>query len=229
MNKFIQTIKDVDVGSIKALLQKESKWIKWSEPSGKNALHYLCGLDMSKDALKIEAGFQLLKLLLSRGMDINSIHQISEEGGFFPATPLWYAYTRGRNEKLFTYLLKKGADPNHCMFAIAWYDDVKSANLFKKYGAAIDDASGGNTPFLAAFQWKKFDMAEWFLKKGANVNYADPQGNTALYFAVKRKYEIEHIRRLLTFGAEVNKENNKGISPKQLAESNHQRNILSLF
>jgi len=214
MNKFIQTIKDVDVGSIKALLQKESKWIKWSEPSGKNALHYLCGLDMSKDALK---------------MDINSIHQISEEGGFFPATPLWYAYTRGRNEKLFTYLLKKGADPNHCMFAIAWYNDVKSANLFKKYGAAIDDASGGNTPFLAAFQWKKFDMAEWFLKKGANVNYADPQGNTALYFAVKRKYEIEHIRRLLTFGAEVNKENNKGISPKQLAESNHQRNILSLF
>jgi len=229
MNKFIQAVKDLNLASVKELLQQNSKWIKWSEDSGKNALHYLCGLDISKDPQKAEISLQILKLLLKSGMDINSIHNIPDEGCGFPATPLWYAYTRGRNEKLFTYLLKNGADPNNCMFAIAWYDDVKAADLFKKYRAKIENGNGRNTPFLGAFNWKKFNMAEWFLKNGANVNAVDNDGNTALFHAVKRKYKTEHIELLLQFGADFNKENKDGISPKKLAELNRQKKILSLF
>jgi hypothetical protein len=229
MNKFIKAIKDVNSNAVKELLQTEPKWIKWSEENGKNALHYLCGLTISKDPLKTETSFQILKQLLKAGMDINSIHKIPEAGGFFPATPLWHAYTRGRNEKLFTYLLKSGANPEHCMFAIAWYDDVKAAALFKKHGAKIDDVSIGSTPFLAAFMWKKFNVAEWFLKNDANVNFADTEGNTALFYAVKRKYKIEHIKLLLRFGAGFDKENKDGISPKKLAGLNRQRKILGLF
>jgi len=229
MNKFIQAIKDLDINSAKELIQKDPKWIQWSEDTGKNALHYLCALDISKDSQKVETSFQIMKLLLKSGMDINSIHQIPEDCGFFPATPLWYAYTRGRNEKLFTYLLKSGANPDHCMFAIAWYDDAKAAALFKKYGAKIKDASGKDTPFLAAFNWKKFKAAAWFLKNGADINFADEEGNTALFYAVKRKFEIEQIQMLLKYGADFNKENKAGISPKKLADANRQRKILGLF
>lgn len=229
MNKFIRAVKHLDLTSIEEILQKDSKWIKWSEDSGKNALHYLCGLDVSKDPRKVEMSLQILKLLLKRGTDINSVHKIPDEGGIFPATPLWYAYTRGRNEKLFTYLLENGAKPDHCMFAIAWYDDVKSANLFKKYGAKIHDETGGDAPFLAAFMWKKFNMAEWFLKNGGDINFADSEGNTALFYAVKRKYEIEHLKLLLQFGADFNKENKDGISPQKLAELTGQKKILNLF
>ncbi|HTE01005.1 MAG TPA: ankyrin repeat domain-containing protein [Mucilaginibacter sp.] len=229
MNKFIQAVKDLDCAYIEELLQKEPKWIGWAEDSGKNALHYLCGVDISKKPLKAEASFQILKLLLKSGMDMNSVHKIPDGCGDFPATPLWYAYTRGRNEKLFTYLLRIGADPEHCMYAISWYDDAEAAALFKKHGAAIDDHSNGDTPFLAAFMWKRFNVAEWFLKNGADVNAADKEGNMALYYAVKRKYKIEQIQLLLKFEANFNQENNKGVSPKKLAEANKQRKILGFF
>lgn len=229
MNKFIKAIKSVDLGSIKELLQQQPEWIESHEDNGKNALHCLCGVSVSGNSQKAETGLQMLKLLLKKGMNINSIHTIKSEGCDFFATPLWYAYTRGRNEKLYTYLLKNGADPNNCMFAIAWNDDVKAAELFKKYGAAIENNNGEDTPFLAAFNWKKFEAATWFLKNGANVNATDNNGNTALFHAVKRKYAIEQIQLLLQYGADPDKENKAGISPRQLAEQNRQKKILSLF
>src|SRR4051812_32056831 len=116
MNKFIKAIKTLDLNLIKELLEAEPKWIEWSEDNGKNALHYLCGLNISKDAQKAEMSLRILKLFLKSGMNINAVHNIADKDCGFPATPLWYAYTRGRNEKLFTYLLKNGADPNNCMF-----------------------------------------------------------------------------------------------------------------
>jgi len=229
MNKFIKAIKSLDLAATKALLQQQPEWNKWHEDNGKNALHYLCGVSVSGDPEKAETSLQMLRLLLKSGMNINSTHTIKGEGCDFFATPLWYAYTRGRNEKLYTYLLKNGADPNNCMFAIAWYDDVKAAELFKKYGAAIENNNGVDTPFLAAFTWKKINTATWFLKNRANVNATDNDGNTALFYAMKRKYPVEQIQLLLQYGADFNKENKAGISPKLLAEQNRQKKILSLF
>ena len=163
-------------------------------------------------------------------MDSNSIHRISERGRtFFPATPLWYAYTRGRNETLFKWLLKNGANPDNCMFAIAWYDDPQSASLFKKHGARITDLKGRNTPFLAAVDWRKYDMMKWFLENGADVNYADEKGNTALFYAVKRKFDISHIRLLLKYGADFNKANRDGVSAKKQAEMTGPKSVLALF
>src|SRR3982750_919849 len=117
MNKFIQAIQSLDYDTADQLISKNPKWLQWSEKSGKNALHFVSGVDVSKDIMKAERCLKVAKLLLKNGMDINSIHRIPEKDGFFPGTPLWYAYTRGRNEKLYTFLLKNGADPNHCMFA----------------------------------------------------------------------------------------------------------------
>jgi len=229
MNKFITAIKSLDFTSIKALLQQQPEWIEWHEYDGKNALHNLCGVNVSGNSQKQETSLQILRLLLKAGMSINSIHTIRSEGCDFFATPLWYAYTRGRNEKIYTYLLKQGADPNNCMFAIAWNDDVKAAGVFKKYGATIENNNGVDTPFLAAFNWKRFDAAAWFLKNGANVNATDNAGNTALFYAVKRKYPVEQVQLLLRYGADPNKENKAGISPRQLAEQNRQKKILGMF
>ena len=111
------------------------------------------------------------------------------------------------------------------MFAIAWFNDTKAADLFKKYGAKIENENGRNTPFLGAFTWKRFDVAEWLLKNGANVNAVDNSGNTALFYVAKRKYKIEYVELLLQFGADFDKENKEGISPKKLAELNRQKKI----
>lgn len=229
MNKFIQAVKDLNTKAIEDLLQKDPKWIAWAENDGKNALHYLCAINIAGDQQKATASLQILKLLLKSGTDINSIHHIKDGCGFFPATPLWYAYTRGRNEVLYKYLLTNGADPDNCMFAIAWYDDAEAAALFGSHGAEIDNGSIGDTPFLAAFNWKRFKVAEWFLQNGANVNFADKKGNTALYYAVKRKLPDEQITMLLKYGSDIYKENHEGISAQKLAEINRQRKILKLL
>jgi ankyrin repeat protein len=225
MNKFINAVKELDLDKVKALLEKEPGWATWREENGKTALHYLGGVKVDNDTDKAAKSLQMLQLLLKAGMDMNAVHSIAEEGcDIFPATPLWYAYTKGRNEKLFTYLLKNGAEPNHCMFAIAWNDDVEAARLFKKHGAVIE-----STAFLGGFNWKRFKISAWFLQNGADVNFADEHGNTALLLAVKKKYPIEEIQMLLECGADINKENKMGISPKKLAETNRQRKILQFF
>ena len=229
MNKFITAVKELNLQVVEEMLSREPKWLTWSEESGKNALHFLCGVDVSNSKEKAEISLQMLKLLVNQGMDINSIHNIPDPDCDFPATPLWYAYTRGRNDKIYTYLLENGANPDNCMYAIAWYDDVKAASLFKKHGAEIDNDTAGGTPFLAAFNWRRFEIAEWFLENGANVNAADPKGNTALFYAVKKKYKIEQVEMLLQFGADFNLQNNEGLSAIKLATANKQKKLLSMF
>ena len=110
------------------------------------------------------------------------------------------------------------------MFAIAWYDDVEAAELFRHYGAGIEDAH-----FLAAFFWKRLNIAVWFLDNGADVNHIGPEGFSALHLAVKRKADRSVIQFLLDRGADVNRENKEGMSPRKLALQNSQRSVLKLF
>lgn len=226
MNAFIKAIKALDVEKVESLIPK---WAGYEEQTGKNALHYLGGVKVGDDKTRAEKSLLILQTLLKNGMDMNSIHRIEEECDFFPATPLWYAYAKGRNKKLYRWLLESGAKPDNCMFAIAWNDDVEAAEMFQKHGAKIQDPSGKDTPFTAAFYWKRFRVVEWFLQKGADVNTRDEEGNTCLHLAVRKKYDPEAVQLLLRYGADVDLKNNEGISPKAMAETNRQRKFLTLF
>lgn len=229
MNKFIHAVKDLDLDGVREITGKDRKWFEWAEPSGKNALHYLCGLNISGDPAKAEASLKILKFLLAGGMDINSIHRIEEKNcDYFPATPLWYAYAKGRNEKLYKYLLKNGANPDNCMWAISWCDDVDAAKLFIKHGAKLGENPGLNDLFLGAFAWRKYRFAEWLLKEGADVNARGPKGMTALMFAVKRKEE-DTIRMLLKYGADPDKKSDEGLSARKLAEEKGPKRIANLL
>ena len=229
MNKLIEAIKSGDYVSVRKLIQTEPKWLRWSEPSGKNALHYLCGIPTSGDPVKEGEILNLSKLLLKGGVDINCVHRIEEKNcDHFPATPLWYAYTRGRNEKLYRYLLKHGADPGNCWWAIAWYDDVAAGKLWLKYGANIDEKPSLNDLFLGSFQWKKYAFAKWLLDQGADVNASGPGGLTALMLAVKRKDE-DAVRLVLSRGADPDKQADDGTSARKIAETRGPKRILEML
>jgi len=227
MNQLVTAIKSFDELSVRVLI-KNTKWASWSEPSGKNALHYLCGAPVI-DAASSEASLRILKLLLRSGLDINSVHRIDEKNcNFFPATPLWYAYTRGRNEKLYKYLLKNGADPSHCWWAIASYDDVVAGKLWLKHGAVIHEKPTLDELFLGSFAWRKNAFARWTLDQGADVNARGPGGLTALMLAVKRKDEYA-IKWLIAADADPDRESEQGISARKIAEEKGPRRLLSLL
>lgn len=228
MNKFIQAIKDLDLEAVAGMTAKDPKWFKWTDPKGKNALHYLGGVVVGDDSGKSETSLEILKLLLAGGMDIDSIQQIEEKDCGFPATPLWYAYTRGRNEKLYKYLLEQGANTDNCWWAIAWYDDIPAAELWLEHGARIGEKPSLNDLFLGSFAWRKYGFAEWLLKKGADVNSPGPGGLTALMFGVKRKEE-ETIRMLLRYGADPDKESEDGMSARKLGDEKGPKRIARLF
>ena len=226
-NRLIKAVKSLDTSSVGELI-KESKWASWVEPSGKNAVHYLCAIPV-KNQDDSQTSLAILKLLLKRGIDINSVHCIEEKNcGFFPATPLWYAYTRGRNEKLYKYLLKQGADPSHCWWAIAWYDDVKAGELWLKHGATIARNPSVDELFLGSFAWKKLNFANWLVKRGADVNARGPRGLTALMLAVKRKDE-DAIKWLISVGADPDRESDDGTSARKIAENKGPKRILKLL
>jgi ankyrin repeat protein len=162
-------------------------------------------------------------------IDINSVHRIEEKNcGFFPATPLWYAYTRGRNEKLYKYLLKNGADPSHCWWAIAWYDDVKAGELWLKHGATLGKDPGLDELFLGTFAWKKYAFARWLVDKGAHVNARGPRGLTALMLAVKRKNE-DAIKWLVSAAADPDLEGDDGTSARKIARMKGPKRIMELL
>ncbi len=229
MNKFIQAVKDLDYDAVRTLAAKDPKWLQWAEKDGKNALHYLGGVTVGDDPAKADISLQILDFLLDGGMDINSVHLIGDGACPFEATPLWYAYTRGRNNRLYTRLLELGAYPGRCMFAIGWYDDAEAAELFVKHGATITDDAGNHMPFVAAFLWRKYAVARWFLENGADVDTTDEHGNTALFYAVKRKFPDEMIGMLLDFGADPDHANHEGVSPRSYALAKRQRKMLNLL
>lgn len=230
MNSFIKAIKELNLPKIEALIQKDAKWLAYAEESGKNALHYLGGVKVGDDEEKAQASLDILQYLLRKGMDINAVHQIADDGcDIFPATPLWYAYTKGRNKNLYTWLLEAGANPGNCMYAIVWNDDLEAAELFYAKGAGIQDKPETDTPFLSAVYWRRFAIAEWLLKKGADVNIQNAKGISALHCAVKRRYDVEHIQLLLDYGADIHLKNKEGVSAVELAENMRLRKILSVL
>jgi len=228
MNSYIKAITKLDLDKV-SVMTRDPKWISWAEPTGKNALHYLCGVGPQGDPEKADASLKILKLLLKNGMDINSIHRIEDKNcNYFPGTPLWYAYTRGRNEKLYKYLLKQGADPSHCWWAIAWYDDVAAGKLWQKHGATLGEKPSLNDLFLGTFQWKKYKFAQWLLDQGADVNARGPNGLTAIMLAVKRKDE-EAIKFLMKRGADPDKKSDDRTTARKIAETKGPKRIANLL
>jgi ankyrin repeat protein len=183
MNRFIQAVTALDLPRVKEMLATEPKWRTWSQPDGKNALHFLCSRPLGEKwnvpARELEPGdpadaavsLAIARLLIKHGIDINSIHQIADKNCIFPATPVWYAYTRGRNEKLY------------------------------RHGAKLTGDEGRDTPLAAAVSWKRFEMARWLLKNGADLNTTDERGRTPLQIAVKKKYPPEIISLMKDHGA----------------------------
>lgn len=185
------------------------------DPNGASLLHLACKVSPERRTVTESQQVRVVEFLLQLGLPID------EPLGRDAVTPLFLAVASARNGKLIDFLLGEGAKvsaaPGGGLFAAAWWNDVKNLERLIRAGAEVDVVVG-ITPFMAAWLWKKFASAKVLAAHGADVNFQDRKGKTALHHGVERNYEPSLLRWLVAHGASPDIRDRDGITPRKRAE-----------
>jgi uncharacterized protein len=195
--RLFQAIKALDADAVAALLDAQPELIRAVDDRRRNPLHFLCSLPA--DPRTSTRALALARRLLDAGLDVNAPAFVE---GVFQATPLWYAISRGRNLPLARFLLKQGSTPENSLWAAAFAENLPAIDLLVKSGASLDPVTEDETPFLGAIKWSRFTAAERLLRHGANVNFQNSKGVTALHMVLKKNSDRKHVEMLLRHGAD---------------------------
>ncbi|GLQ87916.1 ankyrin repeat domain-containing protein [Dyella flagellata] len=210
--KMLASIKALDWRAIKSALQDHPELLKYHGEKGENLLHLCCGIEIAKRGLPAPDSIKTAQVLLDAGL---SIDQEAFTEGQWKATPLWYAIGRGKNLELAGHLLKRGANPNYCLWAAAFNDSPAAIKLLVKAGADIDPP-GEETPLMFAIKWSHFAAAKTLLECGADPNVQDISGKTPLHFMLKKRSDAKHVRMFLEHGAKADLPDYDGVTVRSL-------------
>lgn len=194
--RMLEAIKELDWQTIVVGLDENPTLRDHRDPKGRDLFHLCCMVDPSRREKSPSASIKCASALLERGFDIDRAAFFE---GDWRATPLWHAVARSCNPKLVRFLLERGAEPNHCLFAAAFNDDSASIKRLVEFAAEIDPVVEQETPFLGAIKWSHFAAAKTLLSLGADVNFQDPHGMTALHYMLKKGSALEHFKMLIRF------------------------------
>lgn len=117
------------------------------------------------------------------------------------------------------------------LFYAAQDDNTEIVDLLIAHGAdpTIRDKMGETSLHFAARAYQ-VETCDKLVKAGALIDAQDDYGNTALWRAVfESRGRGDVIRKLITLGADENKKNNNGISPRALAERIDNYNLIEFF
>lgn len=213
--RMLGLVRDLRWRDVKAGLSESPKLLGFRDARGRNWLHLCCSVNPKKRGLKAADSIKTAEVLLRAGLDINR-EAFREES--WKATPLWYAVSRsrGHNFALARYLLGHGSDPNHCLWAAAFGEDPAMIELLVKHGAELDPVHEDATPFLHAVQWSRFRGAVAMLEHGADPDFQDSHGMTALHYMLKKGSDARHFRMLVEHGARGDLPNEDGITAAEM-------------
>ncbi|HEY6223758.1 MAG TPA: ankyrin repeat domain-containing protein [Gemmatimonadales bacterium] len=220
----IASIKTLDLDATKRILEARPSLLTVTDRHGFNLLHLACAASPAK--LRVSAGAQtrMVKFLLDRGFAIDL------PVGRDACTPLFFAVARARNPALVRLLLARGAKataaPGGGLFAAGWWEDITNLKLVIDAGARIDIVVGV-TPFLACWCWKRFAAAKYLAERGADVNYQDRRGKTALHHGVEKEFDPRLLRWLVAHGASPHVSDHDGVSPRLKASRKRDRRFFA--
>lgn len=209
----LELIKELDWRSIKPALQENPDLSGFRGKKGENLLHVCCAIDIDKRGLSAADSVKTADVLLDASFDVN---EEAYTEGDWKATPLYYAISRGQNLALAKHLLKRGAYPEHCLWAAAFKDSVAAIRLLIQAGATVDAIAEGETPFLFAVKWSRFKAAEELLKAGADVNFRDETGKSAVHYMLKKRSDAKYVALLLEHGARLDVPNRDGVTAESM-------------
>ena len=192
-------VRALEVESVLAGLAERPDLLPYRDDRGRNWLHLTASINLPEHPeLDPQRSIDLAGILIELGLPMNGA-AFSE--GTWQATPLWYAVARGRNEPLARWLLEAGSSPEHCLWAAAFREDFAMLNLLLKHGAPLEAVAEGETPLLGAIKVSRFESAGLLLEAGADPDFVDADGMTALHYMLKKGSDAEHFELLARYGA----------------------------
>ncbi|MEO6390858.1 MAG: ankyrin repeat domain-containing protein [Pyrinomonadaceae bacterium] len=214
---FIDLVRGWQAIKVQKALAVKPSFAIMVEASGMTPLHHCAKVNLKKSGRPAGDAIKTAQALLDTGANVNHVRLIPDDGELFHATPLWYAVAWGQNPKLARFLLANGSDSNHCLFASSWAQDLELTRLLLDHGAEVDPVAFGETPLLGILKVHRAAVAPLLIERGADINYCDPQGFTALHHAVKKKFTLKQIRELLDLGADPKVKNAAGETADEMA------------
>jgi len=191
-----EAAKTWDSAAVKAISTAAPRLIEASDPKGRRALHIACAVTPGGTARGEPDGIKTVTALLAAGADLEGAVPMDEDEGDFRATPLWYAVARGENLPLVRFLLKRGADASHPLWAAVWRDDDILCRELLKTRPRLDLRAHGETPIFYAARLQRLKTLSQLIDAGANPGIKDDQGRDALDIARARRLPKDLIARL---------------------------------
>ena len=222
--RLFKAIKALDADAVAALLEADPGLVGSVDDRRRNPLHFLCGLPT--DGKRTTASLAIARRLLKAGINVNAPAFLE---GAFQATPLWYSISRGENLPLARFLLDSGSTPENSLWAAAFAENLEAIDLLVKRGARVDPVTEDETPFLTAIKWSRFKGAARMLHHGADVNFQNSKGLTALHLVLKKNSDRRHVEMLLRHGADPTLRSKDGKSPMDLVARRRDKTYLNLF
>jgi ankyrin repeat protein len=212
--KLTELVKTFRSKEVDAALAEKPDLLSVRDDRGRNWLHLCCGVNPKRAKLKADDSVKTAEVLLRHGIDLN-VEAFTE--GEWKATPLWFAVARGENLALAEFLLKRGSNPNYCLWAAGFVENIEAIRLLVRHGANVNDHSAvEESPFIGAIKWSHFRAAEELLKLGADVNYVDPVGMTALHYMLKKGSDKKYFAMLIAHGARGDIKNKDGVTAAEI-------------
>lgn len=191
-------VKAFDTPAVVAGLKARPDLLHHADERGRNWLHICASVDARQRGINPEDAQPLAEALLDFGIDVNGA---AFTEGTWRATPLWYAVARGNNIGLARFLLAAGSTPEHCLWAAVYNEDLAMIALLIEAGAHLDAVAEQETPLLHAVKYSRFRGAQAMLAAGADPDYRDVRGMTALHYMLKKNSDIRHFDMFVEHGA----------------------------
>lgn len=208
----LQLVRHLRWQEIAHAIREDESVLEIRDEGGRNWLHRCCAIDVARRGLAIDDSLRTADVFIDGGLDVN---EAAVEQGTWRAIPLWFAIARGKNVALVRYLLERGSEPHHCLWAAVNQNSPEAVRLLVEAGAD-DPSNEEESPLLAAVEWNKPAAAEELLKLGADPNYVGRGGVTPLLHTLNKRRDVSFARMLVKHGARGDLPNERGVTAIQV-------------